>query len=342
MYGGANANKPKFAGNLQFAQNGGMVGKFIRTIPRVFTSNEQSPLGEVSEDSSLYKFSDGLTFNYEILYTLLDLLRPQYVGNETPVELLPLETTNVGLTQEPGLPTKNQKRLVREALYMYSHKGTKTSLETYAESLTGFAPTITVSPNILLNVQDSTFYDSVGNWQTSGCTLEASTTLVPDINDYVIDTTYSGKVTAIGSSSITLGSDDPIKKGIPVIGDADYTFSYKIKSPGSAGSTQMTVVWYDGKGNDLGSDFVMTSVSANNTWKTSWENTTSPTDAVYASLEITFSASGVYYVDQVYAEEGENTDDTTYQEARAVDIFVNPTKTNYIYNPSFEIGRAHV
>ena len=29
MYGGANANKPKFAGNLQFAQNGGMVGKFM-------------------------------------------------------------------------------------------------------------------------------------------------------------------------------------------------------------------------------------------------------------------------------------------------------------------------
>ena len=29
MHGGANANKPKFAGNIQFAQNGGMVGGFL-------------------------------------------------------------------------------------------------------------------------------------------------------------------------------------------------------------------------------------------------------------------------------------------------------------------------
>ena len=96
-----------------------VLNKFIRTIPRVFTSKEQSPLGEVDETSALYSFSDGLTFNHEILYTLLDLLRPRYAGIETPIELLSLEATNVGLTPEPGLPTKNQKRLIREALYMY-------------------------------------------------------------------------------------------------------------------------------------------------------------------------------------------------------------------------------
>ena len=312
--------------------------KFIRTLPRVFTSKEQSPLGELDTTSALYSFSSGLTFTGEILYTLLDLLRPQYSGNESPFELLPIETSNVGLTPEPALPTRNQKRLIREALYMYSHKGTKAGLETYVESLTGFAPTITVSPNTLLTVEDSTFYNSVGNWQTSGCTIETSTALVPATNDYTIDTVYSGKVTAIGSSYITLGADAPITKGIPVVENSDYTFSYKVKSPGSSGNTQMTVVWYDGKGISLGSDFVMASVSANNTWKTSWENTTSPAGAVYASLKITFSASGVYYVDQVYAEKGLNTDDTTYQEARAIDIFINPTKTNELYNPSFEVN----
>ena len=29
MFGGPNANKPKFAGNIQFSQNGGMVGRFM-------------------------------------------------------------------------------------------------------------------------------------------------------------------------------------------------------------------------------------------------------------------------------------------------------------------------
>lgn len=312
--------------------------KFMSSLPRVYTSKEQSPLGAVDTSSALYEFVFGLTFAQEEFQTLLDLLRPRHSGLETPNQLIAIETQNVGLNQEPGLPVKSQKRLVREALYLYSHKGTKPAVETYAEALTGFAPTITVAPNALLTIQDSTFYNSIGNWQTNACTLEASTTLVPVLTDYVIDTTYSGKVTAVGAAYITLGADAPITKGIPIIEDTDYTFSYKVKSPSSAGSTQMTVVWYDKDGVTLGSNFVMTSVSANNTWKTSWQNTTSPVGAVYASLKITFSASGVYYVDQVYAEQGLNTDNTSYQEARAVDIFLNPTLTNYIKNPSFEVN----
>lgn len=310
----------------------------VDIIPRVYTSDIYSPLGVVNETSPLIKFLDGFSFTLEQFKTYIDLLRPKHTADITSDKLLFSEFINKGLDLEPNIPLRNQKMLVREAFYMYSYKGTLGGLGTYTESLTGYAPDIIVSPNLLLTIQDSSFYQSTGNWVTSGCTLAASTAQVPVSTSYVIDNSYSGLVTATGSSNIQLGAVDPIRKGIPVVGGNDYTFSYKVKSPSSAGTTQMVVTWYDKDNLVTGSSFSMTAVSANNTWKTSWQNTTAPSAASYAVLKITFSASGVYYVDQVYAQSGINSDNTTYQEARAIDIFLEPNKTNYIKNPSFELN----
>jgi hypothetical protein len=56
-------------------------------------------------------------------------------------------------------------------------------------------------------------------------------------------------------------------------------------------------------------------------------------EAKYASLGISYSAAGTYYVDQVCVQEGDTVD---YDEARAIDIFLDSSKINYIKNPSFE------
>ena len=312
--------------------------RILDILPRVYTSDIKSPLGVVEEDSTLAKFLQGMSFTYEQVLTELDLLRPRQTEDISSHVLLPSEYFSKGLIPEPNLSVKNQKILLRESFIIFSRKGLQSGVELYTEALTGYAPQITVSKNLLLSVQDSTFYKTTGNWVTSNCTLESSTDQVPATNDYTIDTVYTGKVTAAGAASITLGANDPIRKTIPVKGDTDYTFSYKVKSPTSAGNTQMIVTWRDGQGEVVGTAFTMTSQSANNTWKTSWEDTTSPVEAVYASIQITFSASGVYYIDQVYAQEEVNTDNTSYQEARAVDLFLLPNKTNFIKNPSFEVN----
>lgn len=312
--------------------------RILDILPRVYTSDIQSPLGVVDDTTALYKFLEGISFTYEQFLTEIELLRPRHNEDISPHILLPNEYFSKGFLPEPSISVKNQKVLLRESFYLYSHKGLKTGVETYAEALTGYAPEVTVSPNLLLTVQDSTFYASTGNWQTNNCTLTASTVQVPVTTDYVIDTTYTGAVVASGAAYISLGADDPIRKGIPVKESTDYTFGCKFKSPASAGSVQMTVTWYDGQGKVVGSSYSLASQSANNTWKTAWDDTTSPADAVYASLKIDFSAAGTYYVDQIYAEEGINTDTTSYKEARAVDIFLLPNKTNFIKNPSFEVN----
>ena len=308
---------------------------FINMLPRVYTSVEQSPFGAVNTSSVLYNFIDGMLFTQEEFLTKLDLLRPKHTGLETPIEIIPLETANYGLTYEPTLPTKNQKRLVREALYMYYRKGTKLALETYCESLTGFAPTIVVSKNLLLSVQDSTFYKGIGNWVASNATLTSSTEQTPDSNTNQIDTAYTGKIVASNSGSAVLGASDIITKGIPVTPSTQYTVSCKLKCPASSGNITLSVRYYNKYGVATSSANTATAVAANNTWKSSSVTSTSDATSVYAIVTIAYSAAGTYYVDQICMQTGAS---VVYDEARSIDIFLNPKKSNLIKNPSFEVN----
>ena len=320
--------------NVVVPENHNSQEKFINLLPRVFTSADQSPLGAVDTSSSLYDFLYGMTFTYEVLTTQLELLlKPKHTGLETPIQLIPIETATYGLTQEPSLPTKNQKRLIREALYMYYRKGTKLALERYAESLTGFAPTVTVSQNLLLTVQDSTFYGGVGNWVASNAVLTSSTEQVPDSNTNQIDTTKTGKIVASNAGSMVLGAEDIITKGVPVLPSTEYTVSCKLKSPASDGNITLSVRFYDKNGVATSAANTATAVAANNTWKSASKTATSDATSKYAIITIAYSAAGTYYVDQVCMQTGST---VAYDEARAIDIFLNSRKTNLIKNPSFE------
>jgi hypothetical protein len=307
----------------------------LNSLPKVFTTSEQSPLGVVDETSNLYDFLWGFAFTQEEFYTLIDLLRPRHTGLETPYELIPAERTNLGLEPEQGLPTKNQKRLIREANYMYSRKGIKSAIETYAESLTGFAPDITVSENLLLTVQDSTFYKGIGNWSVTNATIAESVDLDAKPGTNVIDVSYSGKIIASNSGTATLGGSNPVTQGVPVKPLTEYTVSCQLRSPASAGNISISVQFYDKNNQSTSSANTSTVVSANNTWKQASVTATTDETSSYAVLRINYSAAGTYYIDQVCAQLG---DTVVYDEARAVDIFLSPSKTNYIHNPSFEVN----
>jgi hypothetical protein len=382
--------------------------RIMDIIPKVFTSNIQSPLGVTDENSTLYAFMEGMSFTYEQLLTQIDLLRPNHSFESGAFSLLPVETLNFGLDLEPNLPVRNQKRLIREAIFMYTHKGLSDGIQTYAESLTGYAPTITVSENLLLSVQDSTFYGSIGNWTATNATITSSTEQVADTGDNVIDGTDTCKIVASAAGLMSLGNVLPITKGVPVKAGTEYIMSLKLKSPTSAGNITPRVYYYDKNATLLFSK-AGTAVAANNTWKSASLVTTAPAahtavltgavgssgsvvyttddphtylvgsvvtitgfsttavnlsnvtitavtsdtftvsnaytgtatgtgavktlEAKYASLGISYSAAGTYYVDQVCVQAGDTVD---YDEARAIDIFLDSNKINYIKNPSFE------
>jgi hypothetical protein len=389
--------------------------KLLNFLPRVFTSAEQSPLSPVDYNSALATFMDSYGFELEEALTYLDLLLPDHTRISTVASMLPLEVANFGLLREPGLPVKNQKQLIRESIFMYNNKGTLKGLGTYIESLTGYAPVLTVSKNLMLTPQDSTFYKSTGDWvATNTSTFAFSTEQVPATNSNNIDLTYTCKIVATAAGSMTLGNIDPVRKGIPVSPATYYVLSAQVKSPASAGTITPKLSYYNGKGAKIGSTVSGTATSATNTWAqtsvtarttknvsvsvtaavgasgtitytTSVDHnliagevvtisgfiapdtafnltgatiataptsntftvtsavtgvstttglvTNSGTDAVYASVELAWSAAGTYYVDMVCVQSGQT---VAYDEARALDIFLTPNKTNFIKNPTFE------
>jgi len=389
--------------------------KLLNYLPRVFTSVEASPLSPVDYNSALATFTDAFAFDLEETITYLDLLLPDHTRISTVASMVPLEVANYGLLPEPGLPGKNQKQLIREAVYLYTNKGTANGLSGYIESLTGYAPVLTISNNLMLTAQDSTFYKSTGNWTATNATITSSTEQVPPTNSKNIDLSYTCKIVASGAGSMTLGLSDPVRKGVPVNPATYYTFSAQVKSPTSAGTITPTIRYHDGKGAQINSAFSGTATSATNTWaqtsvtarttkNISLSVTTATgasgtityttssahnfiagdivtisgftgtdvnfnltgatiaaapttttftvtsgaatgttagtglvangkTDAVYATVELAWSAAGTYYVDMACVQTGQT---VSYDEARAVDIFLTPDKTNFINNPTFE------
>ena len=311
-----------------------MHKKIMDIIPKVFTSKEQSPLAVTDETSALYSFIDGFSFTFEQLLTLTDLVRPNHTKEGSPSSLIPVQTDTVGLNPEQSIPLKNQKQLIREAFYMYAQKGLANGITTYAESLTGYAPTLTVSPNILLTVQDSTFYKDIGNWTATAATLSSSNEQVPNTTTTKqIDHVYTCKVIASAAGAMSLGNTTPITKGIPVQPSTAYVMSCQLKSPASAGTITMSIIFYDKNGTVTGTTVAATGVAANNTWKSSSKTFTTPSAAAYASLQVAYSAAGTYYIDEVCVQTGST---VAYDEARAITLYLSPNKTNYIKNPSFE------
>ena len=315
----------------------GVHRKIMDIIPKVFTSDIQSPLGVTDETSALYNFMGGVAFTHEQFLSQLDVLRPQHSSEGIAFSTLEQNSFSVGLVPEPALPVKNQKRLIREALYMYSHKGMKSGIDAYAESLTGFAPTTTLSTNLLLSVQDSTFYNSIGNWTATNAVLTSSTEQVPATGTNVIDNVYTGKLVASSSGAMQLGNTAPITRGVPVLPSTEYTVSCKLKSPSSAGNITLSVKFYDKDATITGTTQSATAVAANNTWQSASKTFTTPADASYVSIQIAYSAAGTYYLDQVCLQLGAA---VAYDEARAISVFLDSSKINYIKNPSFEVDAS--
>jgi hypothetical protein len=228
---------------------------FMDLLPRVFTSAEQSPLGTIDSSSTLYQFLEGMSFTLDEMLTLADLLLPDSSGRNAGPGLLQLQLAEYGLQQEEPDAIVRKKRMVREALYMYSRKGTPIALGTMIESLTGYAPTISPTNNLLLTVQDGTFYKDLGFWRSVGPGSLSLETKVrtPETELKSIDADYCAKVVTTGiGARIENGTFRPTTRGVPLPEIGEYTFSYYLRQPsGMANDVVASIVWYDESGKEL-------------------------------------------------------------------------------------------
>ena len=312
--------------------------KVMDLIPKVFTTATQSPIDNVDPESTLYRFLKGFSLTLDELLTYADVLKPNYSGLSTPPQVVSLQAQQLGLPLEYSLGLRAMKRLVREGVYLHNNKGTSLGVQTLAESLTGFAPTVTQTKNLMLSMQDSTFYKGIGNWLPSGsCTIAVEESVYHNTSETnVSDRTYTAKVVATGTSSfVSNGENKPKTLGIPVVAGQDYQLVFFALTSTASRSITAKVTWYDYLGTSVGNSTQTFPLTAN-TWaknvSSSWE---APAGAAYAAIRLSFSGSATFYLDKVQFALYESST-PSYEEARGVNVFLAPSKTNLAKNPSFE------
>ena len=313
--------------------------KFIESLPKVYTTQMQSYLDEVSDSSDLRTFMGGFAYTLDEILTFADLLIPDYSGNSTNPNMVNLQAHQLGLPKEPTLSIQRKKALVRNAFAINKYRGGLESVRLLVKSLSGFATDVYLSPNLLLSIQDSSFYKGVGNWKiaangvlTSNFTT-GSTDLPVQTEVNSVDRGYTGKVITSASDVVmSLGTADPILTGVPVKPEREYQLSYYVK--GSTNNVTPYIKWYDQKGVIIGSAVAGTASSAGTTWSKKTLVATSPSTAVFASIEVSFATASTYYIDFIQLAETEDARYDSYYEARGIDIRLSPTKVNYIKNPS--------
>lgn len=322
--------------------------RFLNYIPKIFTAS-QAITDNQNTNNDLSLFLEGFSFTVDEFLTYTQLVLPGLSGKYSNAGILKLQGDQLGVPEDTQGLTKTQKYLVRDSIYIYSRKGTAAGLNRFVKAITGYVPTITVSSNMLLSIQDSTFYNGVGNWKGSvGVVLSAlNTTDVPTIgsSDLVVDNSWILKVDTTAAVSpypeVYLGSDDPILTGVPVTAGVEYTFSYWIKKGSSSGDIYgQSIKWFDQDGERVVDSPAFTSSTITTSWVRKTWTVTAPSKAVFASVSINFSqTSGTYYIDRAQLAVSS---EANYSEARAIKIAVASdaaTRLTKIPRLNFEITK---
>ena len=330
--------------------------KFVQSLPEVFTRDLNY---KSNTESTLRNFLTPFSFTLDETLTYADLTIPDVSGRKTAPSILGLQAFQFGLPQDAQGVTSAQKRLVRDALHIYSRKGTSAGLTEFLKDVSGYEPTITISPNIMLSIQDSSFYKGKGFWTespavpatgTAPITLTAKKSPVGvissiDTHDVVFDTEWVGEVVVTtAGSKLILGLDNPITRGIPISKTGNYIMNMAVYSTDADKTGSMRMVPLDASGNTIERDPGRTETFSftQNAWKRVMNGWNNNLDAVWLGLEIIFDQPGTYYLDKfcIYTPKnypnGANMTDALYVEPRMLDIFLNPSQVNYITNPSFE------
>jgi len=171
--------------------------RFLSYIPRVFTSSAGLTDDYVDETSDLSLFLEGFSFTIDEFLTYSQLILPGVSGKYSNAAIVKLQGDQLGVPEDPQGLTKTQKTFVRDSIYIYSRKGTKVGLNRFIKAITGYIPTTTVSSNLILSIQDSTFYKGIGNWSISNGTVSMNATNTSDVP------TPGGTATSVSGTSGT-------------------------------------------------------------------------------------------------------------------------------------------
>jgi hypothetical protein len=273
--------------------------KIMNLLPRIYTSKSNSPLDEIAapeydsngsliaQGSDLYFYLKGLSVSADEILTYVDYLVPDFSGRNTVPSLVFRQAYERNFTNNNGLSIQRQKDLVKNAIYIYSRKGTFSGLTQFVKSFTGLTTYVKPTPNLLLTLDDSSFKLTIGKW--SGGSISrvsySSISLTPPAEPYAIEITYCAQIT--GSATVGNGVSSPITNGIPIVAGQNYYLTFYARKSTTTGTALPRIKWFDYTGTLISSSVASSSTTIQST---SWTKVSYTGRAPGASVGIGYAS----------------------------------------------------
>lgn len=330
----------------------------FKAIPRIYTSATGGTLDVIDRRGQLSRFLQGLAFEYDYWKTQADRLYAD--PGRMPYASVALWAKQLGMTDLDivTIGDRNLRRYLTSASTYSETKGTQNGIEAMATAITGWPVTATVSPNLMLDTDDSSAENSIGRWGSASGTISRVSVGGGGVTSPVdagVITQAAGETPHLQGSVFTfapsgataamsLGNTEPVNEGIPVTAGTAYKFNICWRSTvTTTGNLKADITWYDARGASIS-----TTAGTNQSASASWQQTTTttgtaPAGAAYAGITLSFSSisgSPVYHLDMGQLVVSTVNVSGKFYDARAIDLNVAPIRTNYCTNPSFETNTS--
>jgi len=333
--------------------NYGTTDTMYEYLPEILRSNIPYDAALDSTNDFLYRFIKLFAFQLDLYKTQTDNIMNRYDVDHLDGSLIPTFMQRFNLTYEPSIGLKQSRIYLRNAARLYQNKGTLSGLNEYIKAYAGYDNVISKGKNIMIDQNDSSFEQSIGNWASvSNATLAqhlatASPTITP-YNETASQPDFPNlqkatmQVTAVANGNVIIGLSgvNPKLYAIPVSGLTTYTFSGFAQAGATERAVSAQVCWYDLNGNSISSSSFGSSINdASGSWTRFSVSAASPTNAAFAIPYIKIAsalASEVHYLDCLQFEQASSA--TFFQDARQIEITLIANRINNIVNPNFASG----
>ena len=303
-------------------------------------------------NSDLFNFLQIFAFEHDLFKTLATNMKNRYDPLTLDGRLIPLALNEFGFPFEKEIGIQQARSLLKNAIKIYSERGSLSGLKTFVAAFTGFNADITTPVNLMPDYNNATFQESIGFWQNV-----EKTTLVralqnsesPAVPPYIEPSSppnfpneavgfLKATATAAGDMLFACGISAPMTRAIPIKAGTTYNLSCYTRAKTTARTVTLNIQWFDRFGQLIGTAGEASSTNVVETWtRATASSGSAPENAYYAVPQVRIEDAvlgEVHYLDAFQFSIG--TEPVTFADARRIDIILRANRINQVLNPSFE------
>jgi len=146
-------------------------------LPRIQKLTTPYTASIAGDNEQLRKFLNLFGFKFDYIRTLIKLITNRYDFENASGTLIPLMLEQFGINYEPEIGYQQNRVLIRDAIQLQTEKGSTAGIREYLTAFSGWPvpspvdgtpnPSIeglTVGHNLMLDYNDSSFEEGIGNW----------------------------------------------------------------------------------------------------------------------------------------------------------------------------------